>query len=93
MTAALAFFVVSATLVAVTVWVPGCDGAVYKPEPLIVPTEGFPPAVESTDQVTAVFVVFWTVAVNCFVVPTAMVTDDKFRATLTTAGGGEVFVA
>ena len=76
LTAALAFFVVSATLVAVTVWVPGCDGDVYKPEPLIVPTEGFPPAVESTDQVTAVFVVFWTVAVNCLVVPTAMLTDD-----------------
>ena len=56
----------SAWLVAVTVTV--CcevmlDGAVYKPEELMVPTAGL------TDQVTAVLLAFDTVAVNCWVCP------------------------
>jgi hypothetical protein len=54
----------SAWLVAVTVTV--CcdvtlDGAVYNPDELIVPTEGL------MDQVTAVLLVFKTVAENCCV--------------------------
>jgi hypothetical protein len=74
-TEAFALFVVSATLVAVTVWVPAWAGAVYRPVALMVPTEVFPPATPSTDHVTAVFVVFCTVAVNCVVVLTAMLTE------------------
>jgi hypothetical protein len=61
-TLALAFLVVSATLVAVTVTVcglPSAAGAVYNPPLEIVPSAGL------TDHVTAVFVVPVTVAVNC----------------------------
>jgi hypothetical protein len=53
-----------ATLVAVTEWLPGWDGAVYKPAALIVPTVEFPPAAPSTDQATAVFEAFCTLALN-----------------------------
>jgi hypothetical protein len=60
-TDAEAFFVVSATLVAVTVYVPAVLGAVYNPEPDTVP----PLAV----QVTEVFEVPVTFAENCFVAP------------------------
>ena len=56
-TDAAADLVVSATLVARTVNVPAAAGAVYSPLVEIVP-----PVV---DQVTAVFVVPVTVAVNC----------------------------
>jgi hypothetical protein len=59
---AVAFLLVSATLVAVTVTVCGLlsvAGAVYRPPLEIVPTAGF------TDHVTAVFVVPVTAAVNC----------------------------
>src|ERR1700734_3370937 len=75
-TAALALALVSATLVAVTLWLPACAGAVYRPDVLIVPTVGLPPATPSTDQLTAVFVVFCTVAVNCAVPPTATFMED-----------------
>jgi hypothetical protein len=71
-TVALALFVVSAPLVAVTVCVPACEGAVYIPVALIVPAVAFPPATISTDQVTAVFVVFCTVALNCILAPAAI---------------------
>ncbi len=50
---ALAFAEVSATLVAVIVWFPGCAGAVYMPDAVIVPEVEFPPLTWSTDQVTA----------------------------------------
>jgi len=84
-TATVAFAVaeVSATLAAVTVWLPVCAGAVYKPAALIVPAMAFPPATPSTDQVTAVFVLFATVAVNCAVAPTKTFTEDWFSDTLT----------
>ena len=72
-TVALADFVGSATLVAVTVFVPGCEGAVYMPAALIVPGAEFAPA--ATDQVTAVFLVFLTVAANCVVAPAATLID------------------
>jgi hypothetical protein len=74
-TEALALLVVSATLVAVTLWLPATAGAVYTPDALIVPVVAFPPATPSTDHVTAVFVVFCTVAVNCAVAFTATFTD------------------
>ena len=66
-TAAFADLVVSATLVAVTVTTgdPGTVfGAVYRPVAEIVPTVLFPPKVPFTDQVTAVFALPVTVAVN-----------------------------
>jgi hypothetical protein len=56
----------SAPLVAVTVtvcWLLSAAGAVYRPALEIVPTAGF------TDQVTAIFVVPVTAAVNCCVCP------------------------
>jgi uncharacterized membrane protein len=61
-TLAVAFLLVSATLIAVTVTVCGLltvAGAVYRPPLEIVPTAGI------TDHVTAVFVVPVTAAVNC----------------------------
>ena len=61
-TLAVAFLLVSATLVAVTVTVcglPSVAGAVYRPPLEIVPTAGL------TDHVTAVFVVPVTATVNC----------------------------
>jgi hypothetical protein len=61
-TPAVAFLLVSATLVAVTVTVCGLlsvAGAVYRPPLEIIPTAGL------TDHVTAVFVVPVTTAVNC----------------------------
>lgn len=61
-TVAEADLVVSAALVAVTVYVPAVLGAVYSPALVIVP-----PVV---DHVTAVFDVPLTVAVNCCVPPT-----------------------
>src|SRR5262245_17502383 len=65
-TVALADFVGSATLVAITLTV--CSvvttlGAVYRPAALTVPTAGL------SDQVTAVFDVFVTVAVKAWLCP------------------------
>ena len=72
-TAADADFVVSATLVAVTVCEPAKVGAVYKPLELTVPAVELPPFTPSTDHVTDVFELFVTVAVNCCVPPVAIV--------------------
>jgi len=71
-TVALSNFVLSACEIAFTVTAPlgTAAGAVYKPTVLIVPTVPFPPVVPLTCHVTAVFVVFVTVAVNCCVSPT-----------------------
>jgi hypothetical protein len=68
LTAALADFVASALLVTLTVCEPTAAGALYNPAVEMVPTVAFPPLTPSTYQVTAVFVVPVTVAVNCFVV-------------------------
>jgi len=71
-TVALSNFVLSAAEIALTVTVPPVGtaaGAVYRPDALIVPTVELP-VVPLTCQVTAVFVVFVTVAVNCCVSPT-----------------------
>jgi|SRR5215472_411134 len=58
-------------------------GAVYRPEPEIVPTAALPPVTPFTCQVTAVLLVFRTVAVNCCVPPTATVADVDEIVTLT----------
>jgi hypothetical protein len=86
-TVALAVAEVSATLAAATVWLPVCAGAVYRPVAMIVPVVEFPPATPSTDQVTAGFVLFATVAVNCVVAPTTTFAEDWFRDTLTAGAG------
>jgi hypothetical protein len=62
-TVAVSNLLVSATLVAVTVYVPAALGAVYKPACVIAPWFA------GTDQVTAVLVVPITVAVNVCVPP------------------------
>ena len=61
----------SAALTANTVIVPegAVAGAVYNPEEEIVPTVKFPPAMPFTVQVTAVFDVPVTVALNCWAAP------------------------
>ena len=82
LTVALALLVVSASLVAVTVYVPAVLGAVYIPDVLIVP-----PLV---DQVTAGFVVLLTVAVNCCVPPA--ITFALLGLMVTVTAGGELIV-
>src|SRR5216110_584317 len=74
-------FVGSAWDTAVTVTVAGFGttaGAVYRPELDIVPTVALPPVTPLTCQVTAVLLVFSTVAVNCCVppAPTVAATGD-----------------
>lgn len=93
-TATVAFAVAeeSATLVAVTLWLPGCAGAVYNPLEEIVPVVEFPLATPSTDHVTEVFELFVTVAVNCVVPLTATFAEVWFNVTLTAGGGGVVVV-
>jgi len=74
-TVAEADLLASAALVALTVKVPGELGAVNSPDELMLP----PLAV----QVTAVFIVPLTEAVNCCVVPDCSVTDAGLMATPT----------
>jgi hypothetical protein len=81
-TAALALSAVAAALVAVTVCEPAWAGAVYIPALVIVPAAVFPPATESTDHVTAVFVVPWTEAVNCCCAPAVRLTEARFNLIL-----------
>ena len=61
-------------------------GAVYRPELEIVPIVALPPVVAFTCQVTAVLLVFSTVAVNCCVPPTATVADAGEIITVTATG-------
>src|SRR5262245_32010524 len=66
-TVAVAVFVGSPTDVALTVTTAGFGtefGALYDPDAEIVPTVELPPTIPFTFQVTAVFGVFCTVAVN-----------------------------
>jgi hypothetical protein len=86
--AEVALLAVSTTLVAITVWLPAWDGAVYNPAAAMVPTLEFPPVTESTDHATAVFEVPCTVAVNCACPPTGRLTDDRLSVTLTAVGVG-----
>lgn len=88
-TFAVADFVVSAWLVAVTWTVAGegrSAGAVYTPAVVIVPSVAFPPATALTLQLTVVSVVFVTVAVNVAWFPST--TDPLGGATLTSIAGG-----
>src|SRR5882757_4772451 len=83
-------FVASAWDTAVTVTVAGFGttaGAVYRPALDIVPTVGLPPVTPLTCQVTAVLLVFCTVAANCCVPPAPTVADTGEIVTLTTTGG------
>jgi len=75
---ALALFVVSAALVALTVYVPAVVGAVYSPELETDPRDA--------DQVTAVLVVPVTVAVNCCVAPVCSATELGTIETPTVSG-------
>jgi hypothetical protein len=87
-TTAEADFVESACATAVTVTVAGvgmADGAVYRPNVEIVPTVAFPPATPFTCQVTAVFVAFVTVALNCWV--SVVVTVGVVGVTVTATAG------
>src|SRR2546430_1096367 len=89
-TCAEADFVGSACDTAVTVTVAGFGppaGAVYRPELDIAPTVALPPLPPLTCQVTAVLLVFCTVAVNCCVPPAPTVADAGEIVTLTTAAG------
>ena len=86
-------FVESAWLVAATCTVPGegmSAGAVYTPAEVIVPIVAFPPGTLLTLQVTAVSVVFTTVATNVTWFPST--TDPFAGVTVTTmdegVGGG-----
>jgi hypothetical protein len=72
---ALAVLVGSATLVAITVCLPACAGAVYRPLVVIVPAVALPPTTVSTDQVTEALVVPCTVALNCMVPAAATVIE------------------
>jgi hypothetical protein len=76
---------------AVTVTVAGLGmvlGAVYNPLEVIVPAAALPPAVPFTCQVTAVFVVPVTVAVNCVLAPGLSVAVAG--VTVMVIGGGGV---
>src|SRR5579864_1125259 len=89
-TVALALLVPSAALVAVTVCVPACIGAVYKPVASMLPVLEFPPAILSTDQFTLVLVVPATAALNCCCAPAWIVTALWFNWMVTSSdfGGG-----
>ena len=74
-----------ATETAVTVTVAGLGmvlGAVYSPVALMVPTVALPPATPFTCQVTAVFVVPETVAVNWSVAPGLTVEEAAVTVTV-----------
>src|SRR6266513_2927619 len=89
-TCAEADFVGSAWDTAATVTMAGFGttaGAVYRPELDIVPTVALPPVTPLTCQVTAVLLVFSTVAVNCCVPPAPTVADTGEIVTRTTAAG------
>lgn len=85
----------SAWEIAATVIVPlgTVAGALYEPLALIVPVAAAPPVTPFTCQITAVFVVFVTVATNCCVNPTCTAGDLGLIATLMAAGAVTVTVA
>jgi hypothetical protein len=66
----------------------GMPGAVYNPELEMVPTVEFPPTILLTLQVTAVFEVPVTLAVNCLEPPKDNETVLGVMVTLTVGGGG-----
>src|SRR5271165_4092213 len=79
----------SAALTAIIVTLAGVGrtaGAVYKPDPLILPTVEFPPAIPLTSQVTNRFVVPVTVAENCCVASTITLALEGVTCTLKPGG-------
>ncbi len=89
--AAVADFVGSAWLVAVTCTVAGegkSAGAVYTPSAVMVPLAAFPPAVPLTLQLTAGSVELLTVAMNSCVFPKRTEPPAGVTVTLTERGGG-----
>jgi hypothetical protein len=87
LTLALAYLVVSATLVAVTVRFVPSETPARERSPVVVML----PA--DVDQVTPVFVVFVTVAVNCSVPPDGTETDEGETLTVTAGIAVTVTVA
>jgi len=90
-TAAVALFVVSATLVACTVTAVlagRSPGDVYTPFELIVPTVALPPGIPFTLQVTEVFIVLETVATKVCVAPSSTEAAAGVMFTVTVGGGG-----
>lgn len=76
---------------AVTVRVAGLGmvlGAVYNPPEVMVPAAALPPGVPFTCQVTLVFVVPVTVAMNCVLAPGLTVTVAGVTVTVIGGGGG-----
>ena len=89
-TVAEANLVLSAALVALMVWLPAADGAVYvtlPPLPVRVPTLALPPDTPSTVQATAVLLLPVTVAVRAALAPAATLTALGFSDTATGAAG------
>lgn len=88
---AVADFVGSAALVAVTARVAGegkSGGAVNTPVAVIVPVAALPPGTPFTAQVTFVFAVFMTVAVNVCELPNKTDAVAGETETLIAGGGG-----
>jgi hypothetical protein len=84
-------FVESAWLVAVTCIIGGdgrSAGAVYTPTEVIVPSVAFPPGTPLTVQLTAMSVVFVTLAVKFAWPPSTTDPFDGFTVTSITGGGG-----
>jgi hypothetical protein len=90
-TCALADFVESAALVAVTCTVCGegkSVGAVKTPDRVIVPVAAVPPATPFTLQTTSVSAALLTVAEKSCVLPKSTVAADGVTAIVTESGGG-----
>src|SRR5277367_1341747 len=88
---AVADFVVSASLVAVTCTIADAGrsaGAVYVPPDVIVPVAEAPPGTPFTLHVTLLFVVFVTVAVSVCELPSSTAALVGVTDTLTSGGGG-----
>jgi hypothetical protein len=62
------------------------------PVPVIVPTLLLPPGTVSTVQVTPVFDVFWTAAVNCCVPPDSTLAEAGLRLTVIAGGVEETVI-
>src|SRR5205807_7664173 len=74
-TFAVALWLESAALVAVTLWLPAVAGAVYRPVEVTLPLALLPPLTPSTDQLTLWFEALCTVAENCCVPPAEMLAE------------------
>ena len=82
-TFAVALWLESAALVAVTLWLPAVAGAVYRPVEVTLPLALLPPLTPSTDQVTLWFEALCTVAENCCVPPAEMLAEAGEIVTVT----------